>query len=79
MTIELKERRVEPKEEPLQRIERKRQEDEAEALGTVNYAHYVVHLAPPPFKGRKTVESYPADWPYPDDEDAERLWDETEE
>ncbi len=78
MTVKLKERRAEAKELPLQRLEGKREESEAEGVGTANYVHYVVDLRPPPFKGRKTVESYPADWPYPDDEDAERLWDERE-
>ena len=28
------------------------------------------------FKGRKTVEAYPADWPYPREKEAEREWDE---
>ena len=80
MNVKLRERHVEATELPLVRLARERQANESEPLGSLYYHYYLLNLDPPPFKGRATVESYdPANWPYPDDEDAERLWDEPEE
>ncbi len=79
MNVELREKPVKASELPLVRLPREGQANESVPLGSAYY-HYLLRLDPPPFKGRATVESYdPAGWPYPDDEDAEGLWDEPEE
>lgn len=83
MTIEkLENTPVATREASLVRIFRRDVEQEPELVGTVHYTYCRLDLRPGPaelrFKGRRTVESYPADWPYPDDQDAEKLWDEPE-
>ena len=83
MTIQkLEDTPVAAPEAPLVRIPRRDVEREPEFAGTVHYIYCRINLGPDTpearFKGRRTVESYPADWPYPDDKDAERLWDEPE-
>jgi len=82
MTIEkLENTPVAAREAPLVRIPRRDVAEEPELVGTVHYTYCRIDLpdqTPPRFKGRRTVESYPADWPYPDDKDAEKLWDDPE-
>ena len=79
MTVKLKETPADVVEAPLVRLGGGSSGEEAQPVGAGSYHYYRVDCVPLPFKGRRTVDAYPADWPYPDDEDAERLWDETEE
>jgi hypothetical protein len=79
MTIEkLEDTPAVTREASLVRIATRGAELAPELAGTVHYTYCRIDLAEPRFKGRRTVESYPADWPYPDDKDAEKLWDEHE-
>jgi hypothetical protein len=79
MTVKLRERPADVVEADLIRLGEDPANGGSQPVGASSY-HYYRHDCPPlPFKGRRTVDAYPADWPHPDDEDAERLWDETEE
>ena len=66
------------REASLVRIPRRDVEQRPELAGTVHYMYCRLDLAEPRFKGRRTAESYAEDWPYPDDKDAEKLWNEPE-
>ena len=66
------------REAPLVRIPRRDVGQEPELVGTVHYTYCRLDLTEPRFRGRRTVASYPEDWPYPNDKDAERRWDEPE-
>ena len=79
MTVKLKETPADVVEAPLVRLGGGSSEGEAQPVAASSYQYYRVDYPSLLFKGRRTVDAYPADWPYPDDEDAERLWDETEE